>query len=354
MDDAIKRMASLEKKELGILLDSVVDDPGSLATAAFLRFLKTVPQESKQALIAKLPLQTAQWAEEAMAKLEPSGPKESEAMERKLSRALERLPQLVKRTEAATRRAAKTMSKNRELLRSHFPALDRIISDQQKGLPRGDLHKTAPAGAEIADLPPPETAKPQLPGLTECVGKRQSRRKFTPDPISLAELSYLLWATQGVRKVLGGGKAALRNVPSGGNMHPLETYIAVNWVDGLKPGLYRYLPLDHKLAFLFSVKGQVKALARAALGQDFVGDCAATFVWSSLPYRSEWRYTIEAAKLVLLDAGHACQNLYLACEALGLGTCAIGAYDQKRFDALCRLDGVDEMVVYAAPVGRVQ
>ena len=352
MDDAIKRIAALEKKEQGIILDSVFDGPDGRGTKAFLGYLKSVPPEYRQALIAKLPLQTAQWAEEAMAKLKPAGEAEAGKSEKKLARALERLPQLVKRMEAATRKAAKRIAKNRELVRSHFTALERIISDQQKGLPRGDLQKPATAGAEIIDLPPPDSVKPASTDISECVAKRQSRRKFSPEPVSLGELSYLLWATQGVRKVLGGGKAALRNVPSGGNMHPLETYVAASRVDGLKPGLYRYLPLDHKLVFLFTVKSQAKALSKAALGQDFVGDCAATFIWSAVPYRSEWRYTIEAAKLVLLDAGHVCQNLYLACEALGLGTCAIGAYDQKRFDALCKLDGVDEMVVYAAPVGR--
>lgn len=349
----MKRLAALEKREQGIILDAVLDGPEGRNTAAFLRYLKSAPPESKQALMAKLPLHTAQWAEEAMAKLKPADENGARLMEKKLTRALERLPALVKRMEAATRRAAKRMAKNREMIRTHFSALERIISDQQRGLPRGDLQKPAPAGAELVELPPPDSVKPTTAGISECIAGRQSRRKFTSEPVSLGELSYLLWATQGVRKVLGGGKAALRNVPSGGNMHPLETYVAANRVEGLKPGLYRYLPLEHKLAFLFPVRDQARSLSKAALGQDFVGDCGATFIWSALPYRSEWRYTIEAAKLVLLDAGHACQNLYLACEALGLGTCAIGAYDQKKFDRLCKLDGVDEMVVYAAPVGKI-
>ncbi len=353
MEDLIKRIASLDKKELEIILGTVLEYPDSKDTTSFLRFLKTVPAESRQALIAKLPLKTAQWAEEAMAKLKPAEEAAASQMERKLSKALDRLPALVKRMEAATRKAAKRIAKNRELVKAHFIAMVKIISDQQKGLPRGDLQKPAPAGAELVELPPPDSIRPAKPDISQCISRRQSRRKFIGDPISLGELSYLLWATQGVRKIFGGGKAALRNVPSAGNMHPLETYIAANRVESLKAGLYRYLPLEHKLVFLFTIKNQAKALSQASLGQDFVGDCGATFIWSALPYRSEWRYTIEAAKLVLLDAGHVCQNLYLACEALGLGTCAIGAYDQRKFDRLCKLDGVDEMVVYAAPVGRV-
>jgi SagB-type dehydrogenase family enzyme len=352
MDDIIQRLAALEKKELGIILDAVFDGPEGRSTLAFLQYLKSWPPESRKALMAKLPLQTAQWVEERLVDVAPAGEGQAGKMERKLIHLWERLPSMVKKMEAATRRAAKRIARNRELLRSHFTSLGKIVSDQQKGLPRGDLHKPAPSGAEVFNLPSPDSVKPVFPDISECIRKRQSRRKFTKEPLTMGELSYLLWATQGVRKVLGGGRTALRYVPSGGNMHPLETYVAVNRVEGLKPGLYRYLPLDHKLVLLFTIKNQAKALSRAALGQDFVGDCGAVFIWSAIPYRSEWRYTIEAAKLVLLDAGHVCQNLYLACEALGLGTCAIGAYDQKRFDSLCKLDGVDEMVVYLAPVGR--
>jgi nitroreductase len=77
------------------------------------------------------------------------------------------------------------------------------------------------------------------------------------------------------------------------------------------------------------------------------------FVWTAVPYRTEWRYTVAAAKTILLDAGHACQALYGACEALSLGTCAQAAYDQEKLDAALGVDGRDEFAVYAAPVGRV-
>jgi SagB-type dehydrogenase family enzyme len=59
----------------------------------------------------------------------------------------------------------------------------------------------------------------------------------------------------------------------------------------------------------------------------------------------------RAHKVMLLDAGHLCQNLYLACEAIGLGTCAIGAYDQNKIDTFINVDGEDEFVVYLSPVG---
>jgi SagB-type dehydrogenase family enzyme len=77
------------------------------------------------------------------------------------------------------------------------------------------------------------------------------------------------------------------------------------------------------------------------------------FIWSCIPYRSEWRYNVAAHKTMLLDAGHLCQNLYLACEAVGCGTCAIGAYNQEAIDEFLGLDGEEEFVVYLAPVGKV-
>jgi SagB-type dehydrogenase family enzyme len=67
----------------------------------------------------------------------------------------------------------------------------------------------------------------------------------------------------------------------------------------------------------------------------------------------EWRYGLAAHKVIAIDAGHVCQNLYLACEAIGAGTCAIAAYDQEAMDDLVGLDGKDEFTIYLAPVGKV-
>jgi SagB-type dehydrogenase family enzyme len=143
-------------------------------------------------------------------------------------------------------------------------------------------------------------------------------------------------------------------VPSAGNRHPLETYVAALRVSGLGPGFYRYLPLEHELLHLFQEEQMPRKLTEATLGQAFVGEAAAVFVWTTIPYRSEWRYGLAAHKTVALDAGHVCQNLYLACEAIGGGTCAVAAYHQQLMDRLVRVDGSDEFVIYLAPVGKVQ
>jgi SagB-type dehydrogenase family enzyme len=77
-----------------------------------------------------------------------------------------------------------------------------------------------------------------------------------------------------------------------------------------------------------------------------------TFIWTVIPSRTEWRYAEASYKVIALDAGHVCQNLYLACEAIGAGTCAIAAYNQDLSDSLVGVDGNEEFVVYLSPVGK--
>ena len=124
-------------------------------------------------------------------------------------------------------------------------------------------------------------------------------------------------------------------------------------VSGLEPGLYRYLPLEHQLLHLLREEQMPEKLTEATLGQVFAGRAAAVFIWTTIPYRMEWRYGLAAHKVIALDAGHVCQNLYLACEAIGVGTCAMAAYHQQLMDRLVQVDGQEEFVVYLAPVGKV-
>ncbi|HWP68944.1 MAG TPA: SagB/ThcOx family dehydrogenase, partial [Rectinemataceae bacterium] len=205
-------------------------------------------------------------------------------------------------------------------------------------------------------LPPVESAyektsagsgKSEPETLHSFLKNRKSRRIFEITTISIAELSYLLWSCEGVRE--NKGKYSFRTTPSGGARHPLDLYVFARRVEGLKPGLYRYLPLEHSLV-LEREGDDSDALHTALMGQ--LGNSSCVVMWAAVPYRSEWRYGKAADKLVALDAGHSCQNLYLACEALKLGTCAIGAYDQKKLDEYLGLDGEDMFAMYAAPIGR--
>lgn len=224
-------------------------------------------------------------------------------------------------------------------------------TDQNLGLPMPPIEKPCLPGAARISLPGSEEWK-DLGSLSvyEAVANRHSRRKFSKTPLSLEELSFLLWATQGVRKQME--HVTLRTVPSAGNRHALETYLAVFHVSGLEEGIYRYLPSSHELVLESKPDRLANRLGEAALHQPFVGLSAVTFIWTAIPYRMEWRYAEASYKVIALDAGHVCQNLYLACESIGAGTCAIAAYDQLAVDALLQVDGEEEFAVYLSPVGK--
>ncbi len=187
--------------------------------------------------------------------------------------------------------------------------------------------------------------------LKTIINNRESRRSYSNKPISIKELSFLLWATQGIRKHLGPGHA-LRTVPSAGCRHAFETYLCVFNVKGLEQGIYRYLPVENQLLFEFPDERMRQKIIDATFRQSWAAEAAVVFIWTAIPYRMEWRYDIDSAKVIAIEAGHICQNLYLACEAIEAGICAIAAYDQERMDELLRVDGEDEISVYIAAVGK--
>ena len=221
--------------------------------------------------------------------------------------------------------------------------------DQKKGIPAPPLQNPYPEDATLLELVPPEKFSLGKAPLIDVITQRKSERNFLPEPLTLEELSFLLWATQGVR----GNSGRLRTVPSAGARHPFETYLIVNKVNDVEPGLYRYLPLDHTLLFLRADPNFPEKVMDACLGQAFCADSAVVFIWTAIPYRTEWRYSIIAHKMIAIDSGHVCQNLYLACGSIRAGTCGIGAYDHTKVDALLGVDGEEEFTVYLAPVGRV-
>jgi SagB-type dehydrogenase family enzyme len=227
------------------------------------------------------------------------------------------------------------------------------LTDQNSGEPPPAVQKQVSDDVPLIRLPEPGSW--DIPGcdLLAAIANRQSHRSFTPAFLSLEELSFLLWATQGVRKKIHDA-AVLRTVPSAGCRHPFETYLAIQRVNGLAPGIYRYLPLDNALVCLKYENKLAEQLTAATHGQRFTGQSAVTFIWTVMPSRTEWRYAEASYKVIALDAGHVCQNLYLACEAVGAGTCAIAAYNQTLADGLVDVDGDDEFVIYISPVGKVK
>lgn len=232
-------------------------------------------------------------------------------------------------------------------------SIDFRQTDQNQGIAPPPVQKPCEEDAECIELPSREEWG-SIGGvdLLTAITERQSHRRFKPDPLTLEELAFLLWATQGIRRQMNAA-VAFRTVPSAGCRHALETYLCVQNVTGLQEGVYRYLPVEHQLVLEFTEQGLTSKVTEATLGQAFVGQAPVAFVWTTIPYRMEWRYDIAAHKVIALDAGHVCQNLYLACAAIGAGTCAIAAYHQELMDELLRIDGQEEFTIYLAPVGKI-
>lgn len=232
----------------------------------------------------------------------------------------------------------------------------RVDTDKRRGKAPPAIQKPYGADAKRLRLVAPEKIKVGAVSVQDAIRNRRSRRAYSSEPFSLEELSYLLWATQGIAKVErdedGNVIAHYRTVPSGGARHPFETYLFVNRVKDVPPGLYRYLPLRHQLLVIREDPDLGQEVAASCYGQSFVGDSAVTFVWAALPYRSEWKYGAIAEKLVAVEIGHLCQNLYLAVESIHGAVCACMGYNQRRMDALLGLDGKDEFVIYLAAAGK--
>lgn len=224
-------------------------------------------------------------------------------------------------------------------------------SDQQKGLPQPPLEKEASPEQALIELPDPRTFDPPLINLREVIERRRSTRNYSGKPLMLEELSYLLWCTQGVKDAQSRN-ATLRTVPSAGARHAFETYLLVTNVKGLEASLYRFLASRHKLLRINTSPDIGRKVTDACLSQRSVRESAVTFIWVAVRYRMTWRYQERGYRYLNLDAGHICQNLYLAGEAIECGTCAIGAYDDDQINSLLGLNGVDEFVVYVASTGK--
>jgi SagB-type dehydrogenase family enzyme len=235
------------------------------------------------------------------------------------------------------------------LRKTRYPFLP--PSDQSRGVPPPPLEVEPLPDAPRLDLPAP--AKLSIPpaDLSRAITQRASVRRYRPTALTAEELSYLLWCTQGVKQVQQGF-VTMRTVPSAGARHALETCLLINRVAGLDAGLYRFLASRHELQQFRAGSGLAEQMTRACFDQRMVADSAATFVWTAVPYRMTWRYSQRGYRYLYLDAGHVCQNLYLAAEAIDCGVCAIGAFDDEAMDALLGLDGREQFTLYLATVGK--
>lgn len=226
-------------------------------------------------------------------------------------------------------------------------------SDQQQEVPQPPLERPYQGEYEPMNLPKIEEIQVKKVDLAEAIQTRKSHRVYTEESLTLDELTYLLWMTAGVKQVYEN-RATIRTVPSAGARHAFETYLLINNVEGLEAGLYRYLAVDHQLVAVDLREGLAEDIMQGCLEQKFVATSAVTFLWAADAYRMTWRYVERGYRYLHLDAGHVCQNLYLAAQGVDGGVCAIAAYDDDRINELLGLNGEDDFVVYIATVGKVE
>ncbi|GAB4339254.1 MAG: SagB/ThcOx family dehydrogenase [Desulfobulbaceae bacterium] len=217
---------------------------------------------------------------------------------------------------------------------------------------RRPLIEACPVFKEYSDtervaLPRPAGEGLERP-LRQVLQDRRSHRKFSASPLTLPDLAQLLWASQGI--TARAGNYFFRTAPSAGALYPIETYLGINNVTDVQPGLYHFSPHRFDLEQLNT--GPPGAhLARAALGQKFLADSGVVFIWSAVFRRNMCKYGNRGLRYILLDAGHICENLLLAAEALGLGACPVAAFFDDEMNDLLGIDGEEESVLYLAAVG---
>jgi SagB-type dehydrogenase family enzyme len=221
--------------------------------------------------------------------------------------------------------------------------------------------------APVFGLPSPSPSPGEQPGsdVLSCIGRRRSVRFFGATPLTLVELSRLLWSSAGLTAsfITPQGQDFYRAAPGAGALYPIETYVVVNKVDGLEPGLYHYRvagadilerPIvegSHALEQLRT--GDLRSeISAAALDQPLCAKAGAVFVWTAVFARSEWKYRERSYRYFYLEAGHMAAQLSLAAVAQGLGTCQLAAFYDQELNALLGIDGQSEGSIYLTAAGR--
>ena len=194
-------------------------------------------------------------------------------------------------------------------------------------------------------IPLPEPRQDGDVSLEQSLLQRRSIRSFADKPLTLGEVSQILWAAQGITDARGH-----RTAPSAGALYPLELYLVAGNVDELTPGIYSYKPERHELELLS--EGDIRVdLARAALGQTSVRDGALAVVFTAIYKRTTGKYGERGVRYVHIEVGHAAQNLVLQATAMDLGAVTVGAFEDEKVADIMGLPD-DEKPLYIIPVGR--
>jgi SagB-type dehydrogenase family enzyme len=191
----------------------------------------------------------------------------------------------------------------------------------------------------------PEPRPDSAFSLEKALYTRRSVRGYSPDAVSLADVSQLLWAAQGIRDHYGS-----RTAPSAGATYPLEVYLVAGNVTDLPAGIYKYDCQSHALNLLD--RGDRRdELAKTTRGQSFIAEAALCIIITAVSERTLRRYPELGERYIHMEAGHVSQNIYLQAVALGLGALAVGAFDGASVLRLLWLMPHEEPL-YIMPVGK--
>jgi SagB-type dehydrogenase family enzyme len=202
---------------------------------------------------------------------------------------------------------------------------------------------SAVAGESVAL---PEIKAGETGSLSDLLYKRRSVRRFGGGELSLEEVARLLFAAQGITR-----QGRFRTVPSAGALYPLEIYVVSGGVKGLEPGVYHYLPEKHELELVRNGDGR-KEIARAAVGQMWIGEAQAVLAVCAVMERTTSKYGKRGRRYVHMEAGCAAQSVSLQAADLELGTTVVGAFRDNRIASIL---GIQDKVapLLLLPVGRL-
>jgi len=190
--------------------------------------------------------------------------------------------------------------------------------------------------------------KPRFKGemsVEEALYRRRSVRDYSPEPLSISEISQILWSAQGLTHPYG-----YRTAPSAGALYPLEIYIHATRVENLPKGIYKYMPSKHSL-LLIKEGDFSKELFKASLSQEQVLTAALIILIFGVFARTTSKYGKRGIRYVFNEVGHVSQNIYLQATALRLGTVAIGAFYDEEIKSIVRAEKEEEPL-YIMPIGK--
>jgi len=208
-----------------------------------------------------------------------------------------------------------------------------------------ELYKTYPGARRVGLIPP---SVDYGPSAARAIADRRSTRSYSRRPMSLAELSQVLFLTTGISADRWG--SARRTAPSSGALYPIETYVVVHNVEGVERGVYHYALREHELELVRAGDMRTRVVDQA-IEQEFLGECGAVIFLTQILQRMRPKYQDRSYRYGLIEAGHVGENGYLAAVSLGLGACGVGAFMDDQINDMLGVDGVEEAAVYMLAVG---